>query len=170
MICYSYCIFLQDVNASPENSLVDSLSNMMNNTLGITTGGISGLLGHLEYTIDIDPKEVFPNQTIKERILNESESTSYFIPTLDYNLLGFNISAVNIQIQTDTTKTEENKTKIQFPIMIAENVRVDGGGSGFIDMSFDSVDLSSVYVIYDQETNKFTAHVPIMIAAKFLFQ
>lgn len=58
MICYSYCIFLLDVNASPENSLVDCLSNMMNNTLGITTGGISGLPGHLEYTIDIDPKEV----------------------------------------------------------------------------------------------------------------
>ena len=169
MICYGYCAFILDVNASSKNSLVDSLSNMMNNTLGVITGGISGLPKHFEYTIDIDPKEIFPNQTIKERILNEFESTNYFIPSLDYNLIGFNISAVNIQIQTYTTKIPENKTKIQFPIMIVDNVRI-AGSSDHTNMSFDSVDLSSVYVIYDQKTDKFTVHVPITTAAKFLFQ
>jgi len=169
MICYSYCAFILDVNASSKNSLADGLSNMMNNTLGVITGGISGLPWHFEYTMDIDPEEIFPNQTIKERILNEFESTNYFIPTLNYNLIGFNISAINIQIQTYTTKIPENETRIQFPIMIADNVRIEGSND-LTNMSFDSVDLSSVYVIYDQKTDKFTVHVPITTAAKFLFQ
>lgn len=173
MICYSILssilssILILDVNASSENSLINSLSNTVNNTLGIVTEGISGLSRYFEYTVDIDPKEVFPNQTIKERILNEFEPTKYSIPTLDYNLLGFNISATNIQIQTDSTKIQENKTKIEFPIMMADNVKVNGS---LTDVSFDSVDLSSIYIIYDQETDKFTAHVPITTAVTYLPQ
>lgn len=145
IICYNYSIFfILGVNASSENSLIDNLLNTANNTLDTITGGISDSPKYLEYTIDIDPKEVFPNQTIKERILNKFDPTKYFIPTLDYNLLGFNISATNIRIQTDSTQIQDNKTIIEFPIMMADNVKIN---NRLTDMSFDSVDLSSIYII-----------------------
>jgi hypothetical protein len=80
IIHYSHSIFILDVNASSKNSLINNLLNTVNNTLNTITGSISDLPKYFEYTIDIDPKEVFPNQTIKKRILNEFEPIKYFIP------------------------------------------------------------------------------------------
>lgn len=51
--------------------------------------------------------------------------------------------------------------------MIADNIKVNGS---LTDLSFHSVDLSSIYIIYDQKTDKFTAHVPITIAVRYLPQ
>jgi hypothetical protein len=40
--------------------------------MGTITEGITDLPKDFEYNIDIDPKEVFPNQTIKERALQNT--------------------------------------------------------------------------------------------------
>lgn len=162
--CY-YNISTLRVYAQFENRSISSLLNTVDNTLNSITKGLFNLPKHFEYTIDLDTKEVFPNQTVEERILNKYEPTKYSIPILNYNLLGFNISATNIQIQTDSTKIQDNITMIEFPIMMADNVRVN---SNLTDLSFDSVDLSSIYVIYDQKVDKFTVHIPIMTAVTYL--
>jgi hypothetical protein len=162
--CYHNILTLR-VYAQFENRSISSLLNTVDNTLNSITKGLFNLPKHFEYTIDLDTKEVFPNQTVEERILNKYEPTKYSIPILNYNLLGFNISATNIQIQTDSTKIQDNITMIEFPIMMADNVRVN---SSLTDLSFDSVDLSSIYVIYDQRVDKFTVHIPIMTAVTYL--
>jgi hypothetical protein len=42
---------------------------------------------------------------------------------------------------------------------------VDGG---LINLSYDAVDLGSVYGVYDKVTDEMTVHVPVSIAAKYL--
>jgi hypothetical protein len=158
---------LLNVYAQSENRSINSVLDTVNNTLDTITEGLFNLPKHFEYTIDIDTKEVFPNQTIKKRILKKYEPTKYSIPLLNYNLLGFNISAKDIRIQIDSTKIQDNKTMIEFPIMMADNVRVN---SSLTDLYFDNVDLSSIYVVYNQKVDKLTIHIPIMTAVTYLPQ
>lgn len=56
---------------------------------------------------------------------------------------------------------------IEFPIMMADNVRVN---SSLTDLYFDNVDLSSIYVVYNQKVDKLTIHIPIMTAVTHLPQ
>lgn len=97
-------IFILGVYAQSENHSISGLLDTVNKTLDSIREGLSDLPKNFEYTIDINAKEVFPNSTVKENILNKYEPTEYLIPLLNYNLLGFNISATDIQIQTDLKK------------------------------------------------------------------
>jgi hypothetical protein len=95
------------------------------------------------------------------------ESTKYTIPVLNYRLLGFDISAKDIAIQTESNKMEDSNTRINFSMMQANNVRVS---NGLTDLSFNDVDLSSLYAIYDPETDKLTIHIPVVTAMRYLYQ
>lgn len=70
---------------------------------------------------------------------------------MKYNLLRFDIFAINIKVLTDPRQINiegKNKTRLDFPIMNASNVRVN---NSVINLAFDNVDMSSRYVIYDPE-------------------
>jgi hypothetical protein len=51
--------------------------------------------------------------------------------------------------------------------MLAKNVKVS---NGVINLSFNEIDLGSIYAIYDRNSDKITVHVPISIAYKYLQQ
>jgi hypothetical protein len=91
------------------------------------------------------------------------------MPVLNYNLLGFNISASNIEVNASSKQVndESNNKRIDFPVMLAKNVSVD---NEIISQKFNDVDLSSVYAIYDPMTDKFTFHIPFDLAARYLFK
>ena len=81
-------------------------------------------------------------------------------------MLGFNISATDIQVKANVKKIDQsNTTRIDFPVMQARDANVRNGVS---NQNFTNVDLSSIYAIYDPQTDKFTFHVPDSIAAKYL--
>jgi hypothetical protein len=49
--------------------------------------------------------------------------------------------------------------------MQAKNVKVS---NQIFDLTYDNVDLSSTYTIYDSELDKFTIHIPVYVAARYL--
>jgi hypothetical protein len=94
------------------------------------------------------------------------------MPVLNYSLLGFNISASNIEVVANPKQViddsgQTNRTRIDFPVMLAKNVNVTDGSTS---QNFNDVDLSSIYAIYDPGTDKFTFHVPFEIAARYLLK
>jgi hypothetical protein len=126
----------------------------------------------LEHSIEIDADQIFPNETLKREIVSDSGPLKFTMPTLKYDLLGFNISATDIEVNASakqiTDDTDQiNNTRIDFPVMLARNVNVS---NGIINKNFNNVDLSSTYMIYDPMTDKFTFHVPFGIAAKYLLR
>jgi hypothetical protein len=156
-------------------SFTTPVSNIINNdSLFATITKISNnfesklfnLGKQLEYTQDIDANQVFADVTVKNKILNNLEPTQYTIPALKHSLIGYDISANNIEVKTESKKIDDNKTRIDFPIMKAKNVKVSNGG--LVNLSYDNVDLSSMYIIYNPKTGKFTLHIPILVAAKYL--
>jgi len=145
---------------------------MFDNVFDIFEGNFLNLANPFEHTVEIDADQIFPNETLKREIVSDSGPLKFTMPALKYNLLGFNISATDIEVNASAKQITDdsdqiNNTRIDFPVMLARNVNVS---NGIINENFNNVDLSSTYMIYDPMTDKFTFHVPFGIAAKYLLR
>jgi hypothetical protein len=127
---------------------------------------LENLIKNFEYTFDLDGSQIFPNNDIKQDIISEYKSSNYNIDDLNYELLGFKIIASDIRIHVDPKKMDDTKTRIDIPLLLAKDIKVSNGG--LINLSYNEVELGSVYGIYDKATDKMTVHVPVSIAAKYL--
>ena len=82
---------------------MDNLISTYDNILPIADNNnnnniFSSLSKQFEYTIDLDGKQIFLNDTIKQDIVTKYKPVDYNISSLNYKLLGFNITASNIKI------------------------------------------------------------------------
>lgn len=127
---------------------------------------LENLINNFEYTFDLEGSQIFPNNNIKQDIVSEYRSSDYNIDDLNYDLLGFKITASDIKIRVDPKKIDDTKTRIDIPLLLAKDIKVSNGG--LINLSYKEVDLGSVYGVYDKATNKMTVHVPVSIAAKYI--
>lgn len=153
-------VYTQDFN-NADTSIFDNLFKNVKDKF-------SNITRNLEYTIDINANQIFPNDTIKNSVLNKNQQVEYLIPVLEYNLLGFDIFATDIKVKTESKKIYENnknKIRIEFPVMYAKNVKVN---NQIFDLNYDNIDLSSTYTIYDSGLDKFTIHIPLYVAARYL--
>jgi hypothetical protein len=127
---------------------------------------LENLIKNFEYTFDLEGSQVFPSNEIKQDIVSDYKSSDYNINDLNYELLGFKITASDIKIHADPKKIDDIKTRIDIPLLLAKDIKVSNGG--LINLSYEVVDLGSVYGIYDKATDKITVHVPVSIAVKYL--
>jgi hypothetical protein len=128
---------------------------------------LENLIKNFEYTFDLEGSQIFPNNNIKQNIVSKYESSEYCIDDLNYELLGFKITASDIKIHVDPKKIDDSKTRVDIPLMLAKDVKVSNGP---INLSYNEVDLGSVYGIYDKTTDKMTVHVPVSVAVKYIQQ
>lgn len=140
------------------NIIILRISDNNNNILG-------NLAKQFEYTLDLDAKQIFPSDTIKQDIVAKYRPADYNISNLNYKLLGFDISASNIKIHVKPSRIDQMKTRIDFPIMNANNVTVSNGS---INSKYSKVNLGSIYGIYDKSTDKITMHIPTSVALQYL--
>lgn len=155
-----FIIYAQDFDNTDTNIFDDKFEDLKNKFINITR--------NWEYNIDINANQIFPNDTIKNFVLNKNQPMEYLIPILEYNLLGFDIFATDIKVKTESKRiyeNDKNKLRIEFPIMQAKNVNVN---NQIFDLNFDNIDLSSTYAIYDSELDQFTIHIPLYVAARYL--
>jgi hypothetical protein len=129
---------------------------------------LENLVKNFEYTFDIEGKQIFPTNNIKQDIVSEYKSSEYTIDDLNYELLGFKIRASDIKIHVDPKKIDDTETRVDIPVLLAKDIKVSNGG--LVNLSYDAVDLGSVYGIYNKATDKMTVHVPFGIAAKYVKQ
>jgi hypothetical protein len=129
---------------------------------------LENLFKNFEYTFDIEGKQIFPTNNIKQDIVSGYKSSEYNIDDLNYELLGFRIKASDIKIHVDPKKIDDTETRVDIPLLLAKDIKVSNGG--LINLSYDAVDLGSVYGIYNKATDKMTVHVPLGIAAKYIKQ
>jgi hypothetical protein len=130
------------------------------------TEELENFIGNFQYTFELEGKYIFPNNTIKKDIIGEYKPAEYRIANLNYELMGFNITASDIKIHVSPTKLDNVKTRIDIPLLLAKNVKISNGG--LINLSYNEVDLGSVYGIYEKNSDKIRVHVPITVAAKYV--
>ena len=142
--------------------------NVFENLFAKIKNKFENITSSLEYIIEINANDIFPNDTIKNKVLKQNQQVEYLIPVLEYYLLGFEIFATDIKVKTESKNNHENdknKLIIEFPIMQAKNVEVK---NQIFDLNYDNIDLSSNYAIYDSELDKFTIHIPLYVASRYL--
>jgi hypothetical protein len=118
---------------------------------------LKNFIKNFEYTFDLKGNQIFPNNNIRQDIVSEYKSSEYKsseynIGDLNYELLGFEITASDIKIHVDPKKIDDTKTRIDIPLLLAKDIKVSNGG--LINLSYDAVDLGSVYGVYDKATDK----------------
>lgn len=153
----SSTIDLENINSSSRFNIFNSIGY-----------DLFDFVKNFEYIIEIDSKQIFPDQNIRNKVLETSKKIEYMIPSLRYDLLGFKIIAKNVKVITDSVHEyngDKNKIRINFPVMHATNVNVK---DKIIDLSFDNIDLSSTYIIYDSIKDIFSIHIPIHVALRYL--
>jgi hypothetical protein len=170
-------IFFSLVNAEEErqkqqqlpliSSFLDDGSNHLYYKTAAFIKELENLIRNFEYTFDLEGSQIFPNNNIKQNIVSEYKSSEYNIDDLNYELLGFKITASDIKIHLDPKKIDDSKTRVDIPLMLAKDVKVSNGP---INLSYNEVDLGSVYGIYDKTTDKMTVHVPVSVAVKYIQQ
>jgi hypothetical protein len=129
---------------------------------------LENLIKNFEYTFDLEGNQIFPNNNIKQDIVREYKSSEYNIDDLNYELLGFKIGASDIKIHVDPKKIDDTETRVDISLLLARDIKVSNGR--LINLSYDTVDLGSVYGIYNKATDNMTVHVPLGIAAKYIKQ
>jgi hypothetical protein len=129
-----------------------------------------GLLDLLEYTFDVNGSQIFPNETIKQQVIypgNNNATHVYNLTEIQYSLAGFNINASGVTIHVNSTKVDDNHTRLDLTIY-AERATVNGADNlQQYSRSFDKVTLRSLYGIYDKTTDKVTVHVPYLALLPF---
>jgi hypothetical protein len=145
------------------NNLLVTIAN--NDLFGNFAKQFDSFTKQFEYTVDLDGKQIFPNDMIKQDIVTNYRSSSYNISSLKYRLLGFDITASDIRIHVNPSKIDTVKTKINFPLVFARNVSVT---NGLINLRYYEINLGSIYSIYDKTTDKMTMHIPVRIALQYI--
>ena len=147
-----------DNSISSHDNIILPIADNNNNIFG-------NLAKQFEYTVDLDGKQIFPNDTIKQDIVTKYKSADYNISNLNYKLLGFNITASNIKIHVNPSKIDQTRTRVDFPVMTARSVSVTNGS---INSKYGEVNLGSIYGIYNKSTDKMTMHIPSSVALQYL--
>jgi hypothetical protein len=132
-----------------------------------TYGYLIKQLGNLEFTVDLDANQIFPNEKIKQDMVSKYKSAKHSIANIEYELIGFKIIASDIKIHANPTKIDQTQTRIDIPLMLAKNVKVS---NGIINLDFNEIDLGSIYAIYNRNIDKITVHVPMDVAYRYLQQ
>jgi hypothetical protein len=78
-----------------------NISVKFDDLFGLFKGNTLNLQNPFEHQIEIDAKQIFPNETLKREIISKSGSSEFTMPYLKYNLLGFNISATDIKVKAN---------------------------------------------------------------------
>ena len=128
---------------------------------------LENLINNFEYTFDLEGRQIFPTNNIKQDIISEYKSSEYNIDDLNYELMGFKIIASDIKMRVDPKKIDDSKTRVDIPLILAKDAKVSNGP---INLSYKEVNLGSVYGIHDKTTDKMTVHVPVSVAAKYIQQ
>lgn len=123
-------------------------------------------LDAFEYTFDIDGAQIFPNDTVKHSIVSEYNPSVYNIPSLQYNIMEHMINASDVQIHVDPTRIDEANARLDFQIY-ANNAEVTGQ---LLSKSYNNLEITSAYGIYNQATDKMTIHIPYSVALRHLLQ
>ena len=148
-----------------KNLVIMVADNDNNNIFENLAREFNNAFKRFEYTVDLNGKEIFPNDSLKQDVVTEYKSSSYNISTLKYKLSGFDITASDIKIEVKSSRVDALRTKIDLPVVLARHVSVT---NGLINLKYGEINLSSMYGIYDKTSDKMTLHIPFNIALQYL--
>jgi hypothetical protein len=136
-----------------------------NNILGNIVKQFDKLVKQFEYTVVLNGKQIFPNNTIKQDIVTHYKISTFNIANLKYRILGFDVTASDFKIVLNPSRIDTVTTKVDMPVVIARNVTIAGN---LLNLKYNEVNLGSIYGIYDKVSDRMVMHIPISIALTYI--
>lgn len=152
-----YGLDLFNVYAQGDNPFENALSQIF--------GNLRKVFNAPGYTIGLKGDQIFPNSTLMQQIVDKYQPSTYHIKDLKYNILGFRVTAHDIDIHVNPSRIDATRTRVDIPLMLAGNVTIT---NGVLHLSYNEVNLGSIYGIYDKTTDKMTVHIPLAVASKYV--
>jgi lipopolysaccharide assembly outer membrane protein LptD (OstA) len=103
---------------------------------------------------------------MKHSIITDYTPLAYRIPSLQYKILDHMINASDVQVDVNPTRIDDQNTRLDFQIY-ANNAQVSGQ---LLNKSYDNLEITSAYAIYNSATDKMTIHVPYSVALQHIMQ
>ena len=118
-------------------------------------------IGLLDYTFDISAKQLFPNEAIRNKILESQSESEYQLKSVTYNILGEHLEAKNATVFVRPSKIDDGNVKLEF-FVFAQKASITGadGKQGVIERTYDNLEVKSIYGIYNHDSGKISVHVP----------
>jgi hypothetical protein len=136
--------------------------NPLANALSQIFGNLRKSFNAPGYTISLEGDHIFPNSTIKQNIVDKYQPSTYLMMDSKYNILGFNVTAHDINIHVNPSRIDATKTRVNIPLMLAGMVSIT---NGLLTLNYNEVNLGSIYGIYNKTRDKMTVHIPLAVAA-----
>jgi hypothetical protein len=113
-------VSLEQPNFGNVYSLKTNKTISSNGLLDLFGNGLNSLNNELGYSITLDGNQIFPNSTLKDKIINGHQQPTYNISSLKYNLLGYQIAAHDIKIRVNPSAIDSTRTRVDIPLMLAK--------------------------------------------------
>ena len=151
----------------PPGSIQTETQQPLQSLKEIAPDNIAALfLDAFEYTFDIEGEQIFPNDTVKQSIVTEYNPSVYNIPTLHYTIMEHTINASDIEIHVLPTRIDDSNTRLDFQIF-SNYAEITGQ---LLSKSYNDLQITSAYGIYDRITDRMTVHIPYSVALQHLVQ
>lgn len=125
----------------------------------------ASFLDFLDYKFDVAASQLFPSRQVQEDVISGS-SSNFVIAKIDRQVMGFALSASDVQIHIQPSRIDSENTRLDVD-MHGKNVAID---SGYLHKKYPSLQLDSIYGVYNAKTDTVTVHVPFSTALSLLFK
>lgn len=106
-----------------------------------------------------------PSNQIKQDVI-AGHSSDFTIGKIDRQIMGFSVSASDIYIHVQPSKVDSIATRLDVD-MQGKNIAID---SIYLHKKFPSLQVDSVYGVYNSKTDKVTVYVPFVTALSLFFK
>lgn len=123
----------------------------------------ASFLDFFDYKFDVAASQLFPSKQVEKDVIS-GRSSDFSIAKVDHNVMGFAISASEVQIHVQPSKIDSGETRLGMD-MYGKNVAID---SGYLHKRYPSLHLDGIYGVYNAQTDRIAVHVPLSTALSLL--
>ena len=82
-------------------------------------------MGLFDYTFDVPAKQLFPNEAVRNKILESQSESEYQLKSVSYNVLGEHLEASNATVFVRPSKIDGENVKLEF-FIFAQKASITG--------------------------------------------
>lgn len=123
----------------------------------------ANFLDSLDYKVELDANQLLTAQARAE--LAKNRPADFSIDRIERDVSGFQVSAADVEIHVAPSRMDADRTRLDVDVK-GRDVTVD---SLYFHKKFNSLEVDTIYGIYDARTDRITVHIPFATAFSLAF-
>ena len=123
----------------------------------------ANFLDSLDYKVELDANQLLTGQARAK--LAKNLPVDFSIDRIKRDVSGFQVSAADVKIHVTPSRIDADRTRLDVDVK-GRDVTVD---SAYFHKKFTSLQVDTIYGVYDARTDKITVHIPFATAFSLAF-